>query len=102
MAVKRLQNYINGEWVDSTTDEFVEIINPARGELLCECPMSTRAELDSAIQAAQEAYPDWRNTPPVARARYLHRLIELLEDNFNELSVVQTTEHGHKLNYMAN
>jgi malonate-semialdehyde dehydrogenase (acetylating)/methylmalonate-semialdehyde dehydrogenase len=94
MAVKRLQNYINGEWVDSTTKEFVEIKNPARGELLCECPMSTKADLDSAMQAAQDAYPDWRNTPPVARARYLHRLIEAMEDNFNELSVVQTTEHG--------
>ncbi len=94
MAVKRLQNYINGEWVDSAADEVVEIINPARGELLSECPMSTKAELDAAMQAAKEAYPDWRNTPPVARARYLHRLIELMEDNFNELSVVQTTEHG--------
>ncbi len=94
MAVKRLQNYVNGEWVDSTTSECVEIKNPARGELLCECPMSTKAELDAAVQAANEAYPDWRNTPPVARARYLHRLIELMEENFNELSIVQTTEHG--------
>jgi malonate-semialdehyde dehydrogenase (acetylating)/methylmalonate-semialdehyde dehydrogenase len=94
MAVKRLQNYINGEWVDSTTKEFVEIKNPARGELLCECPMSTKADLDLAMQAAQDAYPDWRNTPPVARARYLHRLIEAMEDNFNELSIVQTREHG--------
>lgn len=94
MAVKRLQNYINGEWVDSTAREFVEIKNPARGEVLCECPLSTKADMESAIEAAQDAYGDWRNTPPVARARYLHRLIEAMEDNFNELSVVQTTEHG--------
>jgi malonate-semialdehyde dehydrogenase (acetylating)/methylmalonate-semialdehyde dehydrogenase len=94
MAVKRLQNYINGEWVESTATEFVEIKNPARGELLCECPLSTKADMESAIEAAQDAYADWRNTPPVARARYLHRLIETMEDNFNELSVVQTTEHG--------
>jgi malonate-semialdehyde dehydrogenase (acetylating)/methylmalonate-semialdehyde dehydrogenase len=94
MGVKRLQNYINGEWIDSTAREFVEIKNPARGELLCECPLSTKGDMESAIQAAQDAYADWRNTPPVARARYLHRLIETMEDNFNELSVVQTTEHG--------
>ena len=94
MAVKRLQNYINGEWVDAQTDEYVEIINPARMELLCECPMSTKADLDAAVEGAVEAYSDWRNTPPVARARYLHRLIELMEDKFNELSVVQTREHG--------
>jgi len=94
MAVKRLQNFINGEWIDASTDKFVEIINPARGTLLCEVPMSTKADVDAAVKAAQDAYPDWRNTPPVARARYLHRLIELMEDNFNELSIVQTTEHG--------
>ena len=94
MAVKKLQNFINGEWVDASTDTFVKIINPARGNLLCEAPMSTKADVDAAVKAAQDAYPDWRNTPPVARARYLHRLIELMEDNFNELSIVQTTEHG--------
>lgn len=94
MAVKRLQNYINGEWVDATTDKYNEIINPARDTLLCEAPESTKADVDAAVKAAQDAYPDWRNTPPVARSRYLHRLIELMEDNFNELSIVQTTEHG--------
>jgi len=94
MAVKKLQNFINGEGVDASTDTFVKIINPARGNLLCEAPMSTKADVDAAVKAAQDAYPDWRNTPPVARARYLHRLIELMEDNFNELSIVQTTEHG--------
>ena len=94
MTVKRLQNFINGEWIDASTDKFVEIINPARGTVLSEVPMSTKADADAAVKAAQDAYPDWRNTPPVARARYLHRLIELMEDNFNELSIVQTTEHG--------
>ena len=94
MAVKRLQNYINGQWVDAQTDDYVKIINPARMELLCESPMSTKADLDKAVQSAVEAYHDWRNTPPVARARYLHRLIELMEDRFDELSIVQTKEHG--------
>jgi len=94
MGVKRLDNYINGEWVEARTDEYVEIINPARMELLCECPMSGKADLDAAVEAAVAAYPEWRNTPPVARARYLHRLIELMEERFNDLSVVQTREHG--------
>ena len=94
MAVTRLQNYINGEWVDATTDNFNEIINPARGTLLCEAPVSTKTDMDSAVQAAQAAFPEWRNTPAVARARYLHRLIAVMEENFNELSITQTKEHG--------
>jgi len=94
MAVKRLQNFINGEWIDAKTDKYVEIINPARDTLLCEAPMSTKADVDAAVKAAQDAYYDWWNTPPVARSRYLHRLIELMEENFNDLSIVQTAEHG--------
>ena len=47
-----------------------------------------------AIEAAQEAFPAWRETPPVARARCLFRLKELLEENFEELSRMQTQEHG--------
>lgn len=94
MGVKRLRNYIGGEWKESESGEAVEIINPARGELLSECPMSTRGELDEAVKAAGEAYEEWRNTPAVARARYLHRLVEVMEEHFDELSVVQTKEHG--------
>jgi len=69
MTVKRLQNYINGEWVDAQTDEYVEIINPAYDSLLCEAPISTKADVDASVKAAHDAYPDWRNTPPVARSR---------------------------------
>ncbi|HJO62644.1 MAG TPA: aldehyde dehydrogenase family protein [Desulfobacterales bacterium] len=69
-------------------------MNPAHGTLLCEAPVSSQADMDLAIHAAEEAFQDWRNTPPVARARYLHRLIALMEENFNELSITQTLEHG--------
>ena len=94
MGVPRLQNYINGEWVDATAVKYNRIINPARQELLCEAPVSDRADVDAAVKAAREVYPEWRNTPPVARARYLHRLSAAMEENFNELSICQTKEHG--------
>lgn len=94
MAVPRLKNYINGEWVDASAARYNQIINPARQELLCDVPVSSRADVNTAVSAAQEAYAEWRNTPPVSRARYLHRLIALMEENFNELSICQTKEHG--------
>ena len=94
MSVTKLQNYIGGEWVDSTASEVHDLINPAKGEVIGQVPMSTKAETDAAIEAAAAAYPDWRSTPPVSRCRYLHRLIELMEENFDELARVQTVEHG--------
>ncbi len=89
MGVPRLQNYINGEWVDATAVKYNRIINPARQELLCEAPVSDRADVDAAVKAAREVYPEWRNTPPVARARYLHRLSAAMEENFEELSIAR-------------
>jgi len=94
MAIEKLKNFINGEWVDSKALEFVDIRNPAHNTLLCQAPLSTQEEVDAAVKAAQDAFHDWRNTPPPARARYLHRLIALLEDNFDKLSVTLTNEHG--------
>jgi malonate-semialdehyde dehydrogenase (acetylating)/methylmalonate-semialdehyde dehydrogenase len=94
MSVERLKNFINGEWIDSESTEYGDVRNPAWDKLLCQVPMSTKAEVDRAVQAAKNAFPEWRNTPPVSRARCLHRFRELLEENFDELSRVQTTEHG--------
>ncbi len=94
MSVEKLRNFINGEWDDSESAEYGEVRNPAWDKLLCHVPMSTKAEVDQAVRAAKNAFPEWRNTPPVTRARYLHRLRELLEENFDELSRVQTEEHG--------
>src|SRR4030042_3461441 len=92
--VLQLKNYINGEWVESKSDQVWDLANPATQKLLARVPMSTKEEVLSAIQTAKEAFPEWRRTPPVARARCLFRLKELLEKNFERLSRVQTMEHG--------
>lgn len=92
--ILKLQNYINGEWVDSKATVFWDVINPATRNVLAKVPMSTRKEIDAAIGAAKAAFPEWRRTPPLARARCLFRLKELLEKNFEQLSRIQTMEHG--------
>jgi len=88
-----VKNYIDGLWVESQ-GETQDVVNPVNGEVIARVPISTKEEIDSAVEAAKAAFPDWRRTPPVARARYLFRLEELLEENFEELSRVQTQEHG--------
>ena len=88
-----VRNYIGGEWVESS-GERRDIVNPATGQVIGSVPISTASEFDSAVAAAKDAFWEWRTTPPVTRARYLHKLRALLEENFEELSRVQTQEHG--------
>jgi malonate-semialdehyde dehydrogenase (acetylating)/methylmalonate-semialdehyde dehydrogenase len=90
---KTVKNYINGEWVESS-GPLRDVTNPATGKLVARVPISTGQETNAAIAAAQAAFPAWRTTPPVSRARYLFRLKELLEQNFEEISRIQTQEHG--------
>jgi len=91
--VKNVKNYINGEWVESK-GEIVDVVNPATYKTIGRVPISTEEEINAAVAAAQEAWPDWRRTTPLARSRILFRLKDLLEENFEEISRIQTQEHG--------
>jgi len=91
--VKVLKNYINGEWVESK-GELVDVVNPATMKVIAKVPISTREEIDAAVEAAQNAFYDWRRTTPLARSRILFRFKELLEENFEKASRIQTQEHG--------
>jgi malonate-semialdehyde dehydrogenase (acetylating)/methylmalonate-semialdehyde dehydrogenase len=92
-GIVEVKNYIDGEWVESG-GEIQDVVNPVNGEVIARVPISTKEEINTAVEAAKAAFPDWRSTPPAARARCLFRLKELLEANFEELSRVQTQEHG--------
>jgi len=92
-GVPLVKNYIDGEWVESK-GEIKDVVNPAKCELIARVPISTKEEIDMAVEAAKAAFPDWRRTTPVARSRCLFRLKQLMEEHFEEVSRVQTQEHG--------
>ena len=64
MEAKKLKNYINGQWVESKTDQWLEVKNPAKDEVIALCPETTKEEIDRTVRAAQEAFWNWRTTPP--------------------------------------
>lgn len=92
-----IHNYIGGAWTPSRSAETLAVLNPATGEELGRTPLSTRADVDAAVQAAQAAFPAWRATPAVERARVLFRLKALLEENKEDLARTLTREHGKVL-----
>src|SRR5271155_2871476 len=93
-AAPELQNYVNGSWQPSSATEFVDVINPATMELLARTPISTSADVDAAVQAAADAFPAWRRTPPGERIQYLFKLKTLLEEHIDELATITTRENG--------
>lgn len=94
MALPVVQNYINGEWVTSESTVVGDVWNPATGEKIARVPYGTKQDVDRAVEAAANAYPEWRKTPPLSRARYLFRLKEAFEEQFEEIARVLTTEQG--------
>src|SRR6202047_4145041 len=89
-----LQNYVNGGWRRSAAAEYAEVTNPATGEVLARTPLSTNADVDGAVQAAADAFPAWRRTPPGERIQYLFKLKNLLEEHLGALARLITEENG--------
>ncbi len=92
-----LENFINGAWVKSSGTTLLDVKNPATGEVLAKCPLSTAADVDRAVEAARAAFPAWAATPPVQRARYLFKLKDLFEKHKEEIAQICTSEHGKTL-----
>lgn len=92
------QNYIGGEWRDSASGVTFVDTNPAREtEIIGEFQKSTIEDLDTAISAAQKAFPAWRNTPAPERGEVILRAALLLEQHREELSKLLTREMGKVL-----
>lgn len=94
MEYGKLKNYIGGEWVASQSSEIQDVQNPATGEVIAQVPLSTVEEVNQAVTAAKEAFQEWRETPPLARARYMFRLKEMMEENFEDVARTSVKEHG--------
>ncbi|MHA2085193.1 MAG: CoA-acylating methylmalonate-semialdehyde dehydrogenase [Candidatus Thorarchaeota archaeon] len=97
MSGEVVKNYINGRWVESKSKKTQDIINPATGEILAKTPMSTAEETNTAIEAAKIAFERWRKIPVFTRVRYLNRIRDAFEENFEELAKTLTMEQGKTL-----
>lgn len=88
---------INGQFIESKTQEWQDIVNPATQEVIGRVPFATVEEVDAAIQAAQDAFASWRQTPIQARMRIMLKLQDLIRANMKEIAQVLTAEQGKTL-----
>ncbi len=97
-SAQKYNNYIGGEWVESSSGEFFENINPAdKNDIVGLFPKSTKSDVDKAVAAAKEAATRWRRTPAPKRAEILFCLGEILRDNKEQFTKDMTREMGKVL-----
>jgi malonate-semialdehyde dehydrogenase (acetylating)/methylmalonate-semialdehyde dehydrogenase len=89
--------FINGEFVQSRTTQWRDVINPATQELLARVPLATPDEVDAAVAAASEAFKTWRKTPIGTRARIFLKYQQLIRENMKSLAAILTAEQGKTL-----
>jgi malonate-semialdehyde dehydrogenase (acetylating)/methylmalonate-semialdehyde dehydrogenase len=95
--ITRVPNYVNGEWHESNSADWQDVVNPATGEILASVPLSSGAEVAQTIEAGAAAFPAWRRTPPEDRIQPLFKLKQLLEEHLGELARIITLENGKTL-----
>jgi len=91
-----LGHFINGREV-ADDNRPLPITNPATGRVIRHVAMASQATVESAIAAAEDAFPSWRDTPPAKRARIMFRFKQLLEQHAEEIAAAITEEHGKVL-----
>ncbi|MEW5707765.1 MAG: CoA-acylating methylmalonate-semialdehyde dehydrogenase [Pseudomonadota bacterium] len=89
--------WIGGQRVEPCTERFGEVTNPATGAVIRRVPLCGAEDVERAAAAARAAFPGWRGTTPLRRARILTRFRELMEAHRDELTRLVTEEHGKTL-----
>ena len=97
MTAEILKNYFGGQWVASSANQTYPVHNPATNEVVGLVPLSLPSEVDQAVKAAGAAFDGWRRTPATARIQPLFRLKELLEQHFDDIARMISTENGKNL-----
>jgi malonate-semialdehyde dehydrogenase (acetylating)/methylmalonate-semialdehyde dehydrogenase len=97
MSANQVPALIGGTFRESSGSQVDDIPDPSTGETIARLPHSTGDEIDQAVAAARAAFPEWADTPPPDRAQALFRLKALMEEHFEQLSLLVTRENGKTL-----
>lgn len=102
MAGKRtLKNFVDGEWVDSAEGRYLDILNPATGEVFAASPVAGEEDVDAAFGAAERAFEKWRYSAPSARQMALLRMADRIEERADEIVRAESENTGKPLGLTA-
>ncbi|WP_408953841.1 CoA-acylating methylmalonate-semialdehyde dehydrogenase [Lysobacter sp. Hz 25] len=88
---------IDGAFVESRSEQWRDVVNPATQAVLARVPFATADEVDAAVRSAHQAFKSWRKTPIGARARIFLKYQQLIREHMGELAAILTAEQGKTL-----
>ena len=91
---QELQNFIGGQWTDTSFDKRYELIDPSTGEVFATAPLSGETEVDAAVQSAAAAFEKWRDTTPSERSLALIRIADAIEARADEFVKAESQNTG--------
>ncbi|MDA0637651.1 gamma-aminobutyraldehyde dehydrogenase [Nonomuraea sp. MCN248] len=97
----RLQNFVNGEFVDAKSGRFSDVIDPCTGEAYLQAPISGPEDVDAAFAAAAAAFESWGATTPGERANLLLKVADAIEARADEINEAECRNTGKPLARMA-
>ncbi|QSE89589.1 gamma-aminobutyraldehyde dehydrogenase [Rhodococcus pseudokoreensis] len=101
MSIDVLENYINGEFVASSATETLDLINPVDENVVGRAPVSTKADVDAAVEAAERAFVTWGKTTPSVRQTALLKLADAIEAHSDELVEAECRNTGQPKQVIA-
>ncbi len=96
--IEVLNNYINGQLKISETKEYIDVFEPATGNVYARVPNSDKSEIDEAFLSAKKAFPKWSNSSIEQRSIYLLKIAEIIQKNILELASYESRDTGKPIN----
>ena len=91
---KKVPLFIDGEFIQSTSEQWIDVTNPATQEVIAQVPCATQAEMQRAVASAKEAFLTWKEVPVSERARVMMRYQALLKEHHDEIATILASETG--------
>jgi len=92
--VKHINNFINGEWVEPVNGSYMDVYEPATGDVYCRLAASGKEDVDQAVSAAKNAFPEWADTSKEKRSEILKEIANGIEAELHQLASLESRDNG--------
>ncbi len=92
--MQAINNYINGTLLPPQKGNYLDLYDPSKGEVYAQVPNSDHTDVEKAVAAAQQAFPEWAATSVTERSRILTKIADLIEANLERLAIAESLDNG--------